>query len=510
MKKNNLSTPAQLLSKKIRRVPSNGENDALSREFLNAFPEPCFVLKSDGTVLVANTLVQSLLLQKEGDFLQQPLYNRIPKDLRSKVEEAVAVCLHRGDLQTVETQLLTNGGFEMDVELFLSRFSPRKRGKEKYCVIVARDIIEKKQKELDLLRFSNVVHYTVNPIEITDINGKIVYVNPAFEKACGYRKEELYGKNPNVFSSGKYTPGFWKRVWETILAGKVWMGEIENRRKTGEPFFAQLLISPILDSEEQIVGFLGVHHDITDQKFLEQQLVHAQKMESIGTLAAGVAHEVGNPLTSISSLVQIIQRTTQEDFTKEKLDMVKSQITRISRILRDLVDFSRRSTYEVQMTDINKGVRESIEIVRVGKKAKGINLRTNLDENLPRLALVPDQLLQVFINILINAADAINTKKDTLLSSGDSKDEITVVTRTNGQIVQILIQDSGRGISQEHLDKIFEPFFTTKKIGEGTGLGLWVSYGIIKSFQGEITVKSKEGKGTTFTISLPIQQEKIS
>jgi signal transduction histidine kinase len=142
------------------------------------------------------------------------------------------------------------------------------------------------------------------------------------------------------------------------------------------------------------------------------------------------------------------------------------------------------------------------------KRAKGINLRTNLDENLPRLALVPDQLLQVFINILINAVDAINTKKDTLLSSGDSKDEITVVTRTNGQIVQIIIQDSGKGISQEHLDKIFEPFFTTKKIGEGTGLGLWVSYGIIKSFQGEITVKSKEGKGTTFTISLPIQAGK--
>ncbi len=510
MKKNNITAVAKPLKNNSNGVSGSGENNSLSPEFLNAFPDPCFILNSDGIVLVTNSLVQSLLLQKESIFLRKSFYTRIPKEMRSKVEEAVAACFETGELQTIETQLLTESDFAMDVELFLSRFSPGKKSKERYCVIVARDIIEKKQKELDLLRFSNVVHYTVNPIEITDIKGKIIYVNPAFEKACGYRKEELYGKNPNVFSSGKYTPGFWKRVWETILAGKVWMGEIENRRKSGEPFFAQLLISPILDNEEQIVGFLGVHHDVTEQKFLEQQLVHAQKMESIGTLAAGVAHEVGNPLTSISSLVQIIQRTTQEDFTKEKLDMVKSQITRISRILRDLVDFSRRSTYEVQLTDINKGVRESIEIVRVGKKAKGINLRTNLDENLPRLSLVPDQLLQVFINILINAVDAINTKKNTLLTPLDSKDEITVVTRTNGQIVQILIQDSGKGITQEHLDKIFEPFFTTKKVGEGTGLGLWVSYGIIKSFQGEITVKSKEGKGTTFTISLPIQQEKIS
>ena len=162
--------------------------------------------------------------------------------------------------------------------------------------VFARDVSESKQKELDLLRFSNVVHYTVNPIQITDAEGRMVYVNPAFEKASGFTKEELIGCDPNVLSSKKYPKEFWQRIWTVISSGRVWNGEIENRRKNGDPLYTQLLISPIIDNDGRVVGYLGSHRDITEQKQLEQQLMHSQKMESIGTLAAGIAHEVGNPL----------------------------------------------------------------------------------------------------------------------------------------------------------------------------------------------------------------------
>jgi len=325
-----------------------------------------------------------------------------------------------------------------------------------------------------------------------------VYVNPAFEKVSGYTKEELIGKNPNTLSSGKHPKEFWQQVWTTILSGKVWVGEIENQRKNGEPLHTELLISPIIDASGKIVGFLGAHRDITEQKRLEEQLVQSQKMESIGTLAAGIAHEVGNPLTSISSLVQVIQRTTRDDFAKEKLELVKNQINRIANTIRQLVDFSRPSSYEARPTDINKAVRDALEIVQYGKKAKDITFHLDLASALPKTVIVPDQLIQVFINILMNAVDAVE----------GTRKEVTVRTCFEGGMLKIMFEDSGRGIPTEHLSKIFDPFFTTKTPGAGTGLGLWVSYGIVKNFGGDIQVESQAGKGSRFTVLLPVMAKK--
>jgi signal transduction histidine kinase len=224
-------------------------------------------------------------------------------------------------------------------------------------------------------------------------------------------------------------------------------------------------------------------------------------MESIGTLAAGIAHEVGNPLASISALVQVAQRSTKEPLVIEKLGLVKNQITRISKIIRDLVDFSRPSNYELRFTDINKVLNEAIEITKVGTKAKDITFESDLSDMLPNLPLIADQIQQVFLNILLNAVDAISEKKN------KNNERIKIKSSADNDVVVITFTDSGPGISEENLNKIFEPFFTTKKEGKGTGLGLWVSYGIVKSFQGEIKVSSKLGEGTTFTIKLPINNQ---
>ncbi len=354
------------------------------------------------------------------------------------------------------------------------------------------------QKARELNIYYTVAENTVNPLQITNTEGKMIYVNKAFEQASGFSREELIGKNPNVFSSGKHSKRFWNKMWQTINSGKVWVGEVENKRKNGEPFYAQLLISPIIDETGTLTSFFGIHRDLGEKKLLEKQLVHTQKMESIGTLAAGVAHEVGNPLASISALVQVIQRSTSDNFAKEKLDLVKSQVTRISKIIRDLVDFSRPSNYELQLTDINKNIEEAIEIIKVGAKAKNIVFKKDLNKNLPLLPLVADQIQQVFVNILLNAVDVIIERPKL------NGDKITVETDLDDDNIIITFTDSGKGIPEENYAKVFEPFFTTKKEGKGTGLGLWVSYGIIKSFQGDIKVSSKLGEGTTFNISLPI------
>jgi signal transduction histidine kinase len=309
----------------------------------------------------------------------------------------------------------------------------------------------------------------------------------------------LLGQKPSIFASGRHSRKFWNNMWSTINSGRVWVGEVENKRKTGDPFYTQLLISPIIDNMGKVTGLFGIHRDLSDKRILEKQLIHTQKMESIGTLAAGIAHEVGNPLASISAIVQVIVRTTEDEFIKEKLGLVKNQVTRISKIIRDLVDFSRPSNYELQVTDINKNIIEAVEITKVGAKAKDITFELDLDDKLPRLPLIADQLQQIFVNILLNSVDAITENKEKKVK------KISVKSEMDEDNIILIFSDTGPGIPEDHLTKIFEPFFTTKKEGRGTGLGLWVSYGIVKSFQGDIIVQSTEGKGTTFTITIPLQ-----
>ena len=469
-------------------------------DLFESFQDMCFVISATGEILSLNKAVYEILKITPGNLIGQSFFDILEPSFIAKTRLSFTNCIEEGKSENLYTKI-NSGGKIFDVNLLLIPYSfNEKQEKTVDCFIIARDITDQRLKEIELMRFYYVAQNTVNPVQITDLQGKMVYVNPAFVEASGYSKEEIIGKNPNIFSSGKHSKKFWMKMWNTIINGKVWVGEVENRKKSGEPFYTQLLISPILDHESKVTGFFGIHRDLSEKKLLEKQLIHTQKMESIGTLAAGVAHEVGNPLASISALVQVVQRSTSDEFAKEKLELIKKQVTRISKIIRDLVDFSRPSNYELQLTDINQNIVEAVEIVKVGAKAKDILFDIDLNDKIPMLPLISDQIQQIFVNILLNAVDAIS-EKDNL----HKINRISVKSEINEDNVIIIFSDSGKGIPEEYLSKVFEPFYTTKKEGKGTGLGLWVSYGIVKSFQGDIKVESTVKKGTTFTITLPIQ-----
>jgi len=470
-------------------------NITLDFSLFDGFPDMCFLVNENGNIRVLNKASNNRLGLHNSE--PEIFFDYVEICDRSKAESLFKESFTKGNSSDFETRLFIKKNF-INVKLTYVPFSSNGFN-EKVILITARDISEEKQKEIDLIRFFNVAENTVNPLQITDLNGKMIYVNKAFESASGYTSDELIGKNPRVFGSGKNSSKFWDKMWDTISSGKVWVGEVENLRKNGEAFFTQLLISPILDKDGKVSGYFGIHRDLTEKRTLERQLIHTQKMESIGTLAAGIAHEVGNPLASISALVQVAQRITTDPFVNEKLGLVKSQVTRISKIIRDLVDFSRPSNYELELTDINKVVYEAVEITKVGTKAKDIIFETDLSNDIPMLPLIADQTQQVFVNILLNAVDAIAEKK-----RENKVEKISVKSECNGDEVTLTFSDTGMGIKEENLTKVFEPFFTTKKEGRGTGLGLWVSYGIVKSFQGDIKIKSKLNEGTTFIIKLPI------
>ncbi|NWF88533.1 MAG: PAS domain S-box protein [Ignavibacteriaceae bacterium] len=464
-------------------------------EFFDFFEAMCFIIDENGLIIRYNKSAERVITDQKANTLFPDF---VEENEKQDFAKAMTSALHLRQSSNLCSKLRI-GNKNIIAELFICPFTSFNNEKiRKECFVQVKDITQKKEREDELQRFFYVAENTVNPLQITDTEGKMIYVNPAFLKVSGYSRDELIGENPRIFGNKKYGRKFWTEMWDTIKSGKVWIGDVENIKKNGEAFHTQLLISPILDDQQNVTGYFGIHRDLSDKKTLEKQLIHTQKMESIGTLAAGIAHEVGNPLASISAIVQVAQRYTTDDSVKDKLELVKNQVNRISKIIRDLVDFSRPSNFELQLTDINKNISEAVEITKVGVKAKDVIFDMDLKPDIPRLHLVADQIQQVFVNILLNAADAI------LESQKKEKKIIIKSEQSHNNEVVITFKDTGTGISDENIPKIFEPFFTTKKEGKGTGLGLWVSYGIVKSFQGEIKVSSVYGQGTTFTIYLPI------
>jgi len=468
-------------------------------ELFDNLPDMYFLVNKEGLITELNKNGKDLI-GSSANIKNTNFTELIELADNAKFLKILKDCTKNKKVTALETKFHVNNK-SIQVKLTCSILPSENKNKNPdKILIIARDISEEKNKEAELYKFFNIVENSLNPVQITDLNGKMIYVNSAFVKVSGFSKEKLIGKNPSVFGSGKSNKRFWDEMWKTISSGKVWFGEIEDRKKNGEPFYSQLLISPVLGKDDKVTGYFGIHRDMSEKMTLEKRLINTQKMESIGTLAAGIAHEVGNPLASISALVQVAQRNTEDEFISEKLGLVKNQITRISKIIRDLVDFSRPSNFEFQLTDINKSIKEAVEITQVGTKAKDIEFSVNLNSDVPSLPLVADQIEQVFVNILLNAVDAIMESK----SKNENK-RISVESSLKDNEVILIFEDTGSGIEQKNLIKIFEPFFTTKEQGKGTGLGLWVSYGIVKSFGGDIKVKSKLGKGTMFIINLPIE-----
>jgi PAS domain S-box-containing protein len=345
---------------------------------------------------------------------------------------------------------------------------------------------------------SNVLDSSDSAIMVIDKNERIVSWNEGAERIFGYSEEEVLGKDSSLLlpNSKKYLDEL-ERIKEDVKKfGSIKINETERKSKNNEILNVQLNITNLPGSNGEPSGRTVIIKDITELKRLKEQVDQSEKLAVIGQLAAGVAHEIGNPLASISSLVQILQRKSKDTFVVENLSIIKENIDRITRIVRELVDFSRPPSYEkviIQITDI---IKTALGIVKYDKRVKNVKFLTDLDDDLPKISVVPDQLLQVFVNILINALDAI-----------EGNGTIRVNSYSNNEFIYVEIIDDGCGMEKDTVTKIFDPFYTTKEVGKGTGLGLSVSYGIIKKFHGDIIVESEKGKGSKFVVKLPISED---
>jgi len=248
------------------------------------------------------------------------------------------------------------------------------------------------------------------------------------------------------------------------------------------------------------IGRLVIFDDVTDRAELERRLVQADKLSSIGLLAAGVAHEVNTPLAVISTYAQMLAKQVAEDEQKSRiLEKIARQTFRASEIVNSLLNFSRTPTAELSEVQLNRVIQETLSLLEHQLKKAGIEVRTRLDPQLGPVKGNPGKLQQVFLNLFMNARDAMEVSGEQKIPRG----VLEVTTHNSESGVAIEVSDTGTGISPEHLSRIYDPFFTTKSAKKGTGLGLSVTYGIIQEHGGAIEAVSRPGEGTCFHLAFP-------
>ncbi|UCV24017.1 cache domain-containing protein [Ferribacterium limneticum] len=391
-----------------------------------------------------------------------------------------------------------------------------------------------------------------NAVMITDAAGKIIWVNRSFTVLSGYTNVELLGQPPHLFNSGTQDAVFYRHFWQSISAGKTWRGDIVNRRKDGSLYTANQMVTPLFNAKGEISHYIAVLEDISERKRQEvelkqnyehlktlneqlenaqNQLLQSEKMASIGQLAAGVAHEINNPIgfvnsnlgtlkTYVDELLEVIRAygaadpilaehpeinaniasikaQADLDFMGEDIHSLLKEsregISRVTRIVQDLKDFSRIDSMDWAVANLEQGLDSTLNIVTNEIKFKADIVKEYA--GIPGIECLGSQLNQVFMNLLVNAAQAIETHGT-----------ITLRTGTTNDAVWVEIADTGRGIPPENLKRIFDPFFTTKAVGKGTGLGLSLAYSIVQKHHGKLEVRSEVGVGSCFRVEIPRRQ----
>ncbi|MCI0641838.1 MAG: response regulator [Gemmataceae bacterium] len=346
---------------------------------------------------------------------------------------------------------------------------------------------------------------------ITDLQGVIQHVNGALERMFGYEREELAGQTPRVFKSNVHARELYEELWRTILARSSWQGELINRRKDGTLLDVSLAISPILDSRGQLTHFVGIYRDITERKLMERQLFHAQKMQSVGTLAGGVAHEFNNLLAGVQGYASLGLRETGVPATaRQFFEFIVQLSDRAANLTRQLLAFARKPALTRQPTSMVKLLQTTANLVRTSLKVE-VEVEAPQTEDDQGLLSMADsnQLQQVLINLALNARDAMPQpaphpvvfRLQHVVLAGEMPGFPDNVPA--GDYVVLSVADRGAGMSQAVLSQALDPFFTTKDVGQGTGLGLPVAFGIIHGHFGFLNIQSEVGKGTRVSLYLP-------
>lgn len=370
------------------------------------------------------------------------------------------------------------------------------KGKPYQYVSIRTDITNRKQSERKLkatLKEVNDIKFALDQSSIvafTDEKGIITRVNDKFCEISQYTRDEIVGKDHRILNSGFHSPDFFKELWKTIGSGSVWKGEIRNKAKDGSYYWVDTTIVPFMNERGKPYQYLAIRNDITERKRTEEILHRQDKLAAVGQLAAGVAHEIRNPLTSMKGYAEFLLEDETDQQRREFVDIILDEINRVNQIVEDFMVLAKPKVVDLKEKNIIPIIKDVLSLLEFEARKKKVRMHFEANDDIVQIECDENRLKQVFLNFVKNGIEAMP-------NGGD----ITVRVHVASEQVQISIQDTGVGIPEEKLKRIGEPFYTTKK--DGNGLGLMVSYKIIESHNGTVFIESELNKGTTFNIILP-------
>ncbi len=453
-------------------------------------------LIDDSWKIIDVNLAASEMFGRSKKNLKKSLFTSITPNIKfSSLKPSRIVA--RGDLFFQETQgyrMRSDKTFPIEVTI-----RKLKKFQDKLFFVHIHDITEK-QKTLDELKLLvTAIEQASETVMITDSKGIIQYVNQAFEENSGYTKEEVLGKSPSIFKSGKQSSQFYSKLWNLISQGQTWKGELINLRKDRSEYKEDVAISPVFNGLGQINNFVAVKKDITVEHELENQLRESQKLEAIGTLAGGIAHDFNNILSAIMGYAELsLFKTEDKETITNSLTRIMSASSRAKELIDQILTFSRKNELTRKVQNISAVVADTVSLIKVTAPS-GVKVETSIDSFCYADANA-GQLRQVILNLCTNAFYAMKKKGGTLdIELKPDK----YYTDSTEKSIRITVSDTGTGIPADIVDRIFDPYFTTKPQEDGTGLGLSVTHGIVRSHGGHIKCFSETDKGTTFTLWIP-------
>ncbi|MGD0250013.1 MAG: ATP-binding protein [Thermoplasmata archaeon] len=450
------------------------------------------LLDREGRVLRTNPVFLGLL-GIEGS-LQGCVLSEMLSEAGGRLEIARLVALREGRKVELDGVILEPASRErrhqVDVEIYPQA---GERSEVTGVLVIMNDRTGPRGDLADSARlFYEAFLHSTNAMELTDRDGFLVDVNPAFERIYGYRKEEVIGRRPNIVASGRTDRAVYTRMWKDLVDPNIgaWSGEVINQDREGIDHPVLLAITAIRGTDGVITHFLGVAVDLTERRAWERVGMHTERLASLGQLAAGVAHEINTPLANIMLIAESVRRRTDDPWTRGRVDSLLHQTESAARIVRSLLDFARRPEPHVGEVELAGLVTQSVGFLR-GKQSVDVEVDVSVPPHRVVVRGDREQLIQVVTNLLNNAYEAL-----------EGKGRVEVRVTTDPEWAHVFVIDNGPGISPEVQNHLFEPFYTTKPEGKGTGLGLAICHGIVESHGGTIEVESELGHGATFEVRL--------
>lgn len=521
------------------------ESEGKFRALFDQSPDAIVLLDND-TWRDCNQAALTLLQSSDRDGLIQQRMDQLspqfqPDGQDSKASWALHVkSAYETGLASFEWVILTSNQETVWIDVLLTLI-PYEGAEVLYAVM--RDIRARKREEVERVRLTTAIEQAAESILVTDTNGIILYVNPAFLELNGYSRDAIIGSNASSMYGENIDEKSIQDMLDVAYQGKVWKGRSTHRKNDGTEYQAETTISPVKDASGNVMNVVYVFRDVSKEAAMESQLRQAQKMEAIGELASGIAHEINTPtqyvggnirffrdsFSDISELLKkvrvILEPTLDAEEASAKRDEIRAYIeeidleyleeelpiaisqslegnSRVAEIVRAMKEFAHPGNEELTAIDVNHTIQNTISVARNEWKYVA-EIETDLESDLPLTPCFPGSFNQVILNMFVNAAHAISEVVD----GGDKgKGVIRVSTREDKGWIEVRISDTGCGIPEKNRVKIFDPLFTTKAIGKGTGQGLSMAHSVIvEKHQGTIDLESTVGEGTTFIIRIPLE-----